>query len=43
MPSAPASEEGRKTFDEVLEVLFYKDCKDDMIAHLESNGHKTSE
>jgi hypothetical protein len=43
MPSKPASEEGRKTFDEVLEVLFCKDCKDDMIAHLNSNGHKTSE
>ena len=43
MPSADESKAGKKTFDEVLEVLFCKDCKDDMIAHLKSNGHKISE
>ena len=41
-PSA-SEEEGRKTFDEVVELMYCEHCKEDILTHLIANGHAVSQ
>ena len=41
-PSKPAGTSGRKTFDEVVELMYCEHCKEDILTHLIANGHAVS-